>query len=170
MKKIVESCYPSSKDEAVKLWHDIKPVKFGNRIGWVAGDFSLADYVVPEDAAYMLILRVECYVFTEIAAAPAFGQFSPPPFGSARWLYSDVTLGTVAYNLTPVIPIHLLLDVDEFLFAKGDHSLSLLASLSAPPDANARFIRTLVYAYLVGASIADKLGGGESTYFSALTS
>jgi len=164
MKRIVDACYPKTNDEAIELWHDIKPVKFGTTIGWTAATVSLAEYQIPENSAYLLVLRVECYSYTQVAAAPGFGIFSPPPLGVAFWQYADVTLANVSYNLTPVTPIHVLCDSDEFLLAKGDHFLSLTATLSAPPDANERFIRTLVYGYLIGALVADKIGSGEPTY------
>lgn len=164
-KRIVDACYPKSNDEAIELWHDIKPVKFGSTVGWAAGNVSLAEYQIPEDSAYLIVLRVECYTFTQVVTAPGFGQFSPPPFAIAFWQYTDVSLGSTQYRLTPAVPIHVLCDTDEMLFAKGDHRLSLTTDPGAAPDANARFIRTLVYGYLVGALIADKIGGGEATYF-----
>lgn len=114
----------------------------------------------------MLVLRVECYVSTFIAAAPGFGQFSPPPGpgATAFWQYTDISTATNSYRVTNRVPIFILCDTDEFLFGKGDHRMSLIGELDAPPDANTRIIRTLVYGYLVGALIAGKLGSGESTY------
>jgi hypothetical protein len=166
LKRIVDLCHPGSLDEAIDLQHNIKPVKFGNRVGWEEATVSFANYQIPEDSAYMIVLRTECYVFTEVAAAPAFGMFAPPPIAPAFWEYRDVALGTnVSYQLTPTLPLHILCDTDEMLFAKGDHNLSLTVTLGAAPDANARFIRTLVYGYLIGAKIADRIGGNESTYF-----
>jgi hypothetical protein len=166
LKKIVELCHPASLEEAIELQHNIKPVRFGNRVGWAAATVSFATYQIPKDAAYMLILRTESYVFTEVAAAPGFGMFAPPPIAPAFWEYTDIALGTNAsYQLTPTLPLHILCDSDEMLFAKGDHNLSLTVTLGAAPDANARFIRTLVYGYMIGAAIADRIGGNESTYF-----
>lgn len=171
IKRIVELCHPATPEEAIEIQHAIKPVKFGDRIGWAAGTVSFASYQIPEDAAYMLVLRTECYVFTEIAAAPGFGMFSPPPFAAGFWEYTDIALGTNAsYQLTPTLPVHILCDTDEILIAKGDHNLSLTVTLGAAPDANARFIRTLVYGYMIGAKIADRIGANESTYFSTLSS
>src|SRR6266508_3526917 len=163
-RRIVDACYPSSQQEALELWNDIKPVKFGSAITWVAGTVTLAEYVIPEDAAYMLVLRVECYVSTFIAAAPGFGQFSPPPGpgATAFWQYTDISTATNSYRVTNRVPIFILCDTDEFLIGKGDHRLSLIAQLDAAPDANTRIIRTLVYGYLVGALIAGKLGSGHS--------
>jgi hypothetical protein len=164
LNRIVDACYPESKEEAIELWHDIRPVKFGNRITWVEGLVQLADYQIPEDAAYMLILRVECYVTTFVAAAPGFGMFSPPPPNNAYWQYTDVSTTDPTYRLTNVVPLHILADVDEFLFATGGHEVSLLTTLLAPPDGNSRIINTLVYAYMVGALVAGRLGSDESTY------
>jgi hypothetical protein len=42
--------------------------------------------------------------------------------------------------------------------------MTLISDLPAPPDANPRFIRTLVYAYLLGALVAGRIGDSESTY------
>jgi hypothetical protein len=166
MKRIVEACYPESLDEARALWHDIKPVKFGESQTWIASGFlALATYQVPEDAAYMIILRTECYVTTFDETAPGFGQFSPPPSGTASWQYTDITAGINQYRITPSQAMHILCDSDEMLFAKGDHLVQLIIS-TTPPDAVTRFIRTLVYGYLCGATIAGRIGAGESTYFS----
>lgn len=192
-KRIVDACYPSWSeeqealwlkhghqptemelrkawnDEAIKLWNDIKPVKFGSAIAWTTGTVTLAEYVIPEDAAYMLVLRVECYTTTFVAAAPGFGQFSPPPGGSsvAFWQYTDISTATNSYRITNVVPIFILCDVDEFVIGKGDHRMSLIATLDAPPDGNSRIVRTLVYGYLIGALVAGRIGSGESTYAAA---
>lgn len=165
-RRIVEACYPNSQREGMELWHDIKPVKFGNFTQWLdlAGTNELASYQIPQDASYLLILRVECYTTTFIAAAPGFAMFSPPPNATAFWAYTESSATTPEIQ-TPTTPIHILCDSDEFLFAKGDHRMTLLSDFPAPPDANARFIRTLVYGYLVGALVAGKIGDSESTYF-----
>lgn len=165
MHRIVQACFPESNQEALELWHDIKPVKFGRSVAWASSAFlSLAAYQIPEDAAYMIILRTECYVTTFDETQPGFGLQSPPPQGQVSWQYTDLTAGNNQYRITPLLPMHILCDSDEFLFAKGDHLLELIISTTAP-DAIVRFIRTLVYGYLVGAKIAGKIGGGESTYF-----
>lgn len=166
MKRIVEACYPRTLEEAEMLWHDIKPVKFGESQTWVASGFlSLATYQVPEDAAYMIVLRTECYVTTFDETAVGAFQFSPPPSGTAAWLLTDVLAGNTQYRITPQVAMHVLCDSDEMVFAKGDHLLQLVAATS-PPDAVTRFIRTLVYGYLCGSIIAGRIGSGESTYFS----
>lgn len=163
-KRIVDACFPESKKEALELWHDIKPVKFGNFAQWLELQTELASYQVPQDSPYLLILRVECYTTTFDAAAPAFGNISPPPNSDAFWAYTDASAATPERQ-TPTVPIHLLCDSDEMLFAAGDHRITLLSDLPAPPDGNARFIRTLCYGYLVGALVAGKIGDSESTYW-----
>lgn len=164
MKRIVDACYPASQEDALRYWHDITPVKFGNSILWAEDtDAIFAQYQIPESSPYMLILRVECYTTTFDAAAPGFGQFLAPPPITAAWRYLDFST-TTAYRLTPVVPVHVLCDSDEFLFAESDHLVGLAANVPAPPDGNPRYIRTLVYAYLVGPLIADRLGSNESVY------
>ncbi len=188
MKRIVDACYPlwseeakalweerghepSEKEmreawneEAQALWHDIKPVKFGQSQTWTTGSIPLATYQIPEDAAYMLILRTECYTTTFDETAAGFGLFSPPPSGSVSWQYTDLGAGPNGYRITPSLPVHILCDSEEMLFAKGDHLLELILATTVP-DAVVRFIRTLVYGYLVGAKVAGRIGGGESVYF-----
>lgn len=189
IKRIVDACYPLWSEETIalwrergrepserelkeawtkeaqELWHDIKPVKFGQSQTWItSGGLPLATYQIPEDAAYMIILRTECYVTTFDETAVGFGQFSPPPSGTASWQYTDLGVGSNQYRITPQVPVHILCDSEEMLFAKGDHLLELLLVTTAP-DAVVRFIRTLVYGYLVGAKVAGRIGGGESVYF-----
>lgn len=164
----MKACYPADNAEALRLWHDIKPVKFGNRTAWtVAQDYILAEYRIPEDASYMVILRVECYVTTNIATAAGFGMFGPPPppgTNAVRWQY--LVAGSQEYNITAQVPTHLLCDTDEMLIGKGGNHIRLVAGLAANPTADARFILTTVYAYNLGAIIADKIGGAETTQFS----
>lgn len=164
MKRLVDACYPKDEKDAAQLWDEIKPIKFGDRHLWVtsASNQILASYTVPEDAAYLVILRTECYTTTFIAAAPGFGQFSPPPGGTVQWL-ANTGAGTTP--ITGQVPIHLLADVDEFIMVKSGLLISLEGVLDAIPDANARFIRTTVYAYHLGANIADRIGSGEATAF-----
>jgi len=165
MHRIAAACYPETQAEGSKFWHDAKPVKFGNSVAF-APTVTLADYQIPGDSSYLLILRVECYTTTFVAGAPGFGLFSPPPSGTAHWVFTDAVPITDDYRITPDEPLHILVDSDEMLFAKGGQKLSLVAALDPAPDATPRVIRTLVYAYLVGAIIADRLGPSETTYFS----
>jgi hypothetical protein len=158
MRQIVQACFPESPKEAIELWHNIKPVKFGQRTTWAAGVVTLATYQIPEDAAYLLILKTECYTFTNVAAAPGFRNFEPPPNGSAQWV---TNVGAGDFPLTNFSPIHLLAEASEFLFAKAGNSVTLQGTLDATPDANLRSIRTLVYSYQISAIIADRLGSGE---------
>jgi len=168
-KRIVEACFPRDDEQAEKYWHDIVPVKFGYVTQWleIEGDNEWATYQIPQDAAFLLIARVECYTTTFVAAAPGFGVFSPPPNALAYWALSDQS-ATNPNRQTPTVPIHILADVDEYLIAPQDHRITLFAGLPAPPDGNARFIRTTVYAYLCGGLIAGKIGDSESTYWSGV--
>lgn len=172
MNRIVEACYPCSRDEAIRLWHDIQPVKFGNSILWQMTTNTVpaifANYAVPSDSPYLLILRTECITTTFDSTAVGFGQHAPPPPALAAWVNTDLKIFTGDfYRVTPTIPIHLLCDAEEFIFTKGGDIAALVAALAAPPDQAVRYIRTTVYAYLIGALVADKLGTNESTYFGA---
>jgi hypothetical protein len=165
--RIAQACFPETAAEGMEYWHDAKPVKFGELVSWTAGTVSLASYQIPLDSAYLLISRVECYTTTFVAAAPGFGQFSPPPQGQAFWQFIEGI--TDILRVTPQVPIHVLCDTDEYIVAKGDQQIALRAILPAPPDANARFVRTLVYGYLIGSIVADRIGDSESVYFGAST-
>lgn len=162
MRQLVQACHPASHEEAVELWHRITPVKFGLRLLWVngAGNFqTLASYRVPEDTGFLVILKTECYTFTDTAAAPGFRAFEPPPTGTARWVV-DPGIGQ-PQPITETVPIHLLVDCSELLIVKAGLSANLQILIGAPPDANNRFIRSTVYAYQVDADIADRIGTAE---------
>lgn len=166
IRQIVDLCYPKDYDESLQLAHDIHPVKFGRSQLWqaIGGGIPLASYQIPVDAPYLLITRVECYVTTFDETAVGFGLFSPPPQGQAFWAYTDLGAALGDYSVTPSLPINLLCDSEEMILAGGDHFIELLA-VTSPPDATDRFIRTLVYAYHIGAMVADRIGGMVSTYF-----
>jgi len=165
MRQLVQACFPETRDEAAELWRNIKPIRFGNRLQWGAtvGFETLASYQIPEDATYLVVLKTECYVFTETATAPGFRNFEPPPGGSstARWVSSDPG-GAAPSPMTETVPIHLLVEASEFLIFKPGVAAVLQGNLNDPPDANTRFIRTTVYAYQVNAEIANRIGGGET--------
>ncbi|MBO0719218.1 MAG: hypothetical protein J2P41_00215 [Blastocatellia bacterium] len=166
MKRIVDACYPSTLDDAIRLFHDIQPVKFGNSVTWASTPVTLAHYQVPVDSEYMLILRVECYTTTYTPGAAGFGQFSAPPPAEAKWVYTNVVSFTGnSYPVTPALPGHILLDTDEYLFVKGGDTAALIASPAPNPDAAVRTVRTLVYGYLLGALVSDRIGSNEATYF-----
>jgi hypothetical protein len=166
MDRIVRACYPETLELAIQYWRDIQPVKFGNSVLWASVPVTLASYQIPIDAPYMLILRVECYTTTFTPGAAGFGIFSPPPPTTAKWVYTNIVSFTGnAYPVTPVEPGHVLLDADEFLFAKGGETVALIANPSPNPDTAVRNVRTLVYGYLLGALVANRLGSNESTYF-----
>jgi hypothetical protein len=168
--QIIRACHPQSQEEAIKLWSDLQSVKFGFSVQIedpALDSYELAAYQIPEDANYLLILRTESYLHTFDVAAPDFDLFSPVPPGNAYWQYSDVsaTFG-LDYTITPRLPIHLLCDSEEILFAEGGNRVSLIATdIPANPDANARFIRTTVYGFLLGPDVADKIGSGKAIYF-----
>lgn len=162
MRQIVQACFPESQAEAIELWRNIAPVRFGQRLIWVngAGSFqTLASYQIPEDASYLAILKTECYVFTETATAPGFRNFEPPPNATARW---SKDAGAGAEPFTQTVPIHLLAEASEFLVVKSGLTVQLEALLGAPPDGNTRFIRTTVYAYNINAVIADRIGADQT--------
>lgn len=164
--RIVQACHPKDEEEAIKMWHEIKPVKFGDIVTWAAGETELASYQVPQDAAYLLITRVECYAFTTNSANAGYGLHLPVPTGSAQWISSEVvgiTAGEIKW--TPFVPAFLLADTEEFLFIASDNRAVLRMTLPASPTTDT-FIRTLVYGYLMGAITAGKIGDSESTYYS----
>ena len=108
-----------------------------------------------------------CYSGTFAPAAPGFGTIGPPPPGIVYWQYSDLVVSFLTqYRLTPRLQVQELCDADEMLFAHGGNRIALTAEFPANPDANARYVRTLVYAYLLGPEVADKIGAGEAIYFS----
>lgn len=168
LNELVRACYPKDQQEALELWHDIKPQRFGTFVDWTVEDtYQLAFYTIPDDASYLVITRVDCYVHTNVATAAGFGLKGPIPPGSVsqaiRWLAGpDLPPITADFNVTGVENTHVLADTDEFLFFKGGNEIILLADLAANPTADARQIRTLVYGYILGPKVADKLGSGET--------
>lgn len=168
LNRLVAACYPKSQDEALELWHDIKPQKFGSFVPWtIAQLYQLAFFSIPDDAAYLVVTRVDCYVTTNVATAAGFGLKAPIPLGSPdfaiRWVASpDLPPITNDLNVTGVEFTFVLADVDEFLFFKGGNEIALFANLAANPTADVRHIRTLVYSYILGPKVADKIGSGET--------
>jgi hypothetical protein len=162
MRQLVESCYPADRTERIALWSDVKPVKYGTTVQWLAsGEYTLAIYQVPDEAAYHVVLRVECYTVDLTSGSTDYGLFEPPPPGQAFWRYVPFGSGAT-YNETDTnAPVQRLLDADEMLFFKGGYNLSLIGNFAVSPDGNTREVRTLVYGYNVGAAIADLLGRGE---------
>jgi hypothetical protein len=163
---LVRACYPKDQAEALELWHAIKPVRFYNDTDWtVSQEYLLAQYSIPDDAAYLVVTRVETWILTNIAAAPGYGLRIPPPpelTFNTRWTASqDATLITNDFNATGSELPTALLNVDEFLFFKSGNVIQLIAEFPANPDANAKTIQTVVYAYLIGTKVADKIGPGE---------
>lgn len=177
MKQLVDACHPASREEALKLWHDIKPVRRAEAHTWtVAGEYSIFSFGVPDDSAYLVIMRVEGYIHTNVPTAAGFGLKTPLPAtasvttGNARWVASPVFPAPPnEANITGFDQNHVFIDVDEFLFIKAGTRIQLIADLPANPTADARFIRTIVYAYLLGPAIADKIGAGEAQILSGFT-
>jgi hypothetical protein len=163
---LVRACYPKDPEEARDLWHDIKPVRFYQDVDWtIAQEYLLARYTIPDDAAYLVVTRVETWIVTNVAAAPGYGLRIPPPpttTFNTRWVAGqDASLITDDFNVTgSELPIGLL-NVDEFLFFKAGNVIQLISEFPANPDANAKSIQTVVYAYLIGTKVADKIGPGE---------
>ena len=110
---------------------------------------------------YLIVLRVECYTVNLTNGAADYGMNEPPPPGKAFWRYTPYGTG-VSYDLTDVnAQSHLLLDVDEFKIFKGGYNISLIGDFLATADGDTRNVRTLVYAYNVGAQIVERIGGNE---------
>lgn len=163
---LVRACYPKDEDEARDLWHDIKPVRFYLDQAWtVAQEYLLARYTIPDDAAYLVVTRVECWIATNVATAAGYGMRNPPPptqTFNTRWTAApDPALVTDDFNVTGSETPTALLNVDEFLFFKAGNVASLIAEFPANPTADARLIQTVVYGYLLGTKVADKIGPGE---------
>lgn len=161
LKQMVDACYPENDAERRLLWADIKPIKFGNTVSWLAaGEYGLANYQVPDEASYLIVLRVECYTVNFTSGSADYGIYEPPPPGAALWRYVPYGAGAT-YNVTrPSAPIQRLCDADEMLFFKGGYNVFLIGDLLDSPDGDTRSVRTLVYGYNIGASIASRIGRG----------
>ena len=143
------------------LWADIKPVKFGNTVSWLAATtYTLADYQIPRDT-WNVVLRVECYTVDWTNAAADFGLNEPPPPGFAYWQYVPYGTGTTITLTDLNARVQLLLDADEFLIFRPGYTVALIGDFSASPDDLTREVRTLVYSYNCGASIIDRIGNNQ---------
>ena len=142
------------------LWNQIKPIKYGNTVQWEAATtYTLADYQIPRDAAYHIVLRVECYTVDLTSGAADYGLSEPPPPGKAFWEYIPYGTGTT-YVLTDVnAQSPLLLDVDDFKIFKQGYTVALIGNFLVSPDALTRAVRTTVYGYDVGPQIVERIGG-----------
>lgn len=163
--ELVKACYPKSEDEALKLWHDIRPIRFYGRVSWtIAQEYQLAQFSVPDDAAYLVVLRVDNWIVTNVATAAGYGDRIPIPSNAlfeTRWTAAPGGSTTDASSVTGAELSVGLLDVDEFLFFKAGNTVRLLSGLPANPTADARDIHTVVYSYILGPMVADKLGSDE---------
>lgn len=169
LNELVRACYPQSQEEALELWHDIRPKRFSGRATWtIAQEYSLAGFAIPDDAAYLVVTRVDCYVTTIVATAAGFGLKAPPPTTgtfNTRWT-AEPNIGgafppAAQFNVTGETRPFSMVDVDELLFFRSGEFIQLVADLPANPTADARFLHTVVYSYLLGPKVADKLGSGE---------
>jgi hypothetical protein len=162
MRQLVAACYPASLEESRDLWSNIKPVKYGLTVEWDdADEYTLANYQIPDDASYHLVLRVECYTVNLTSGATDYGLFEPPPPGTAFWRYLPFGTGAT-YDLTDVnAQPQIILDCDEFLVFKGGYNLALIGNLDVAPDGETRNVRTLIYGYDCGPVIANRLGCAE---------
>lgn len=167
LNELVRACYPKDQQEALALWHAIKPVRFGSALAWtIATDYQLAFYAIPDDAAYLVVTRVDFYIATPAVTAAGYGLKVPAPTSNnvARWAAGPTLPFPPGndFNVTGLEEIQKLVDIDEFLFFKGGNQIALQANMPANPTADTRFFATTVYAYLLGPAVADKLGSGES--------
>ena len=169
LNELVRACYPKDQAEALELWHAIKPVRFGSELAWtIATDYQLAFYAIPDDGGYLVVTRVDSYVATPIVTAAGYGLMAPiaalTGAAVARWAAAPNLPFPPPnqFNVTGVEELHKLTDTDEFLFFKGGNQIALQANLPVNPTADTRLFVTTVYAYLLGPSVADKLGSGES--------
>lgn len=160
IQQLVQACDPQSREEYRELFSSINPVKFGNEVTWSAANtFTLASYQVPQDY-FLAVLRTECYTVNFTSGAADYGQFEPPPSGTAWWVYfppDGSGLNAVAVT-SPAMPTQLALDADELRLFQGGQNAALLGTFLAPSDSATRKVRTLVYAYLIPEKIKDALG------------
>jgi len=141
-----------------ELLADIKPIKFGNNIDWTAAaEYALADYQIPRDTVN-IVMRVECYTVNWTNAANDFGMSEPPPPGTAWWQYAAYGTGGTVILTDQNAQVQLLLDSDEFLIFRAGYNAQLIGNFAVSPDGQTRQVRTLVYSYNCGSSIADRIG------------
>lgn len=147
-----------------KLWFDllnqIKPIKYGNTVFWAAAtQYTLAQYQIPHDAAYHVVMRVECYTVNLTNAAADYGMREPVPPGKAFWEFIPYGTGTT-YPLTDVnAQSHIICDADDYKIFKEGYTLALIGNFLAPSDGASRNVCTTVYGYDVGPQIIERIGG-----------
>lgn len=141
-----------------ELLADIKPIKFGNTVDWsAAAEYSLATYQVPRET-FNIVLRVECYTVDWVSGQADFGISEPPPPGTAWWQYAAYGTGQTEILTDQNAQVQLLLDCDEFLVFRAGQNVELIGNFDITPDGITREVRTLVYSYNVGSTIADRIG------------
>ena len=146
-----------------KLWDAIKPVKFGNSVSWTdATELVLARNQVPRDMS-RVVLRVKTQTINYTAAAGDLSVVSAAPPGSAWWQYESLGSSVAQIITDPDAPVQTMTNCEEFLIFKGGYYITLNLNLSsAPPNAQTREVRTLVYSYNINAEIADRIGANQA--------
>ena len=141
-----------------ELLADIKPVKFGNTVDWsAAAEYSLGFYQIPRDS-FNVVMRVETYTVDWTSGAADFGISEPPPPGTAWWQYTGYGTGGTEILTDQNAPTQLVLDSDEFLIFRAGYNVQLIGNFDITPDGVTREVRTLIYSYNIGASVADRIG------------
>jgi hypothetical protein len=149
-----------NESDYAQLLSQIKPVKFGNTVFWLAaGTYDLAQFQIPRNADYCAVLRVECYTVDLASGASDFGVYEPVPPGKAYWQITPAGTGTPRIVTDSGQQSHVMCDVDEFRFFPAGETITLTGNFSVSPDGNIRNVRTLVYAYLLGPEIMRYIGG-----------
>lgn len=160
IRQIVKLCRPVDREQKLALQADIRALKFGDTVSWEeAADYTLAAYQVPRDS-FLIVPRVEVYTVNYTAGASDFGLYEPPPPGTAFWQYTAFS-GTTYILTDQTAPVQLLLDSDEFLIFQGGYTATLIGTFAVSPDGDIRSVRTLVYGYLCGAAIVDRIGTNQ---------
>lgn len=146
-----------------ELWAGIKPIKYGNSVTWSDdGQLYLARYQIPQDT-YHCVLRVETYTINYTAAATDLSVPAPPPPGTAYWQLQQLGT-TAAQTITdPDAPVQTMANCEEFLILEGGYFATLILNLSsAPPNSQAREVRTLVYGYDITGDLAERIGSNQA--------
>lgn len=146
--------------EYARLLSQIQPVKFGNTVQWTAaGIYDLAVYQVPRNADYLIVMRVECYTVNLTSGATDYGVFQPVPPGKAYWEITPSGTGTTRIVSDETMQSHVMCDVDEQRFFSAGELATLKGDFLVSPDGQTRNVRSLVYSYLIGNEIIERIGG-----------
>lgn len=147
-------------DEHSRLLSQITPVKFGNTVLWLAaGTYDLAQYQIPRNAEWLVVMRVETYTVNLTSGAGDYGIQEPVPPGAAYWQRTPAGTGSTEILSDETMQSHVMCDVDEHRFFSSGNTITLVGDFLVSPDGDTRNVRTLVYAYNVGSEIMERLGG-----------